>query len=49
MCMVVDPSLLIAVDCSKPISRRYYLGMAEYVDNCEFAPEDGESGYNSSS
>ena len=37
------------VDCSKPVSRRFYLEMAEYVDDCEFAPEDGESGYSSSS
>ena len=34
---VVDPSRLIAVDCSKPVSYRFYLGMAEYVDDCEFA------------
>ena len=46
---VVDLSLLIAVDCSKPVSCWFYLGMAEYVDDCEFAPEDSESGYSSSS
>ena len=46
---MMDPSLLIAVDCSKPVSRRFFLGMAEYSDYCEFSPEDGESGYSSSS
>lgn len=32
----VDPSLLAKVDVSKPVSRRYNVGMSEFVEDTVF-------------